>query len=100
MRFVVLLITAFCCQSFHAVATPVDDPPPASLLGFVKPGMHLGVRYSQQDSFVSLEIFNEDQFRLAQDARVMSLEALGQKYPLVAEQASKSLADYKSTIEA
>jgi hypothetical protein len=98
--FIVILVTALCWQSFHGEATAADDPLPTSLLGFVKPGMHIGVRFSQQDSFVSIEIFNEDQFRLAQDARDMSLEALGQKYPHIADKASKSLAEHKSSVEA
>lgn len=70
MRFVILPMTAFCCQSFHGVAPAADDPPPASLPGFVKPGMHLGVRFSLQDSFVTLVIFNKDPFRFARARHV------------------------------
>jgi len=101
MRFFIVLFTAsLCWQSCHVEAIAADDALPTSLLGFVKPGMHLGIRSSQSDSFVTIEIYSEDQFRLAQDVRDMKLENLAQKYPQIAEKASKALAEYKASVEA
>ncbi|HEX5106143.1 MAG TPA: hypothetical protein VFV87_20125, partial [Pirellulaceae bacterium] len=54
----------------------------------------------QADSLVSIEIYSEEQIRIASDARTMNLEELGKKYQHVGEQAAKALAEYKASLEA
>ena len=94
------LVATFCFPSLQGGISAADGEYPSSLLGFIKPGMHIGIRSSQADSLVTIEIYNEDQFRFAKDARDMKLEELGGKYPKVSEKAAKALADYQSSIEA
>ena len=98
--FMIILATALCWPSFHAGVCAGDDALPSSLLGFIKPSMQLGIRSSQSDSSVTIEIYSEDQFRLAKDVRDMTLEDLGKKYPEIADKAAKALAEYKSSVEA
>jgi hypothetical protein len=62
--------------------------------------MTIGVKSSQADSLVAIEIYSEDQFHVAKDARDMTLQDLGKKYPQIADKAAKALAEYKSSIEA
>ena len=98
--FIVILLAALCSQSCHTKAIAADDVFPTSMLGFVKPGMHLGIKSSPSNSFVTIEVYSEDQFQLAKDARELTFEDLGQKYPLVADQAAKALKEYKAAVEA
>jgi hypothetical protein len=98
--FLGILTAILCLPSLQGSICAADDDFPSSLLGFIKPGMHISLRSSKADSLVAIEIFSEAQFRFAKDARDMKFEELGQKYPKVSDKAAKALADYRSSIEA
>ncbi|MEZ6086793.1 MAG: hypothetical protein R3C05_01920 [Pirellulaceae bacterium] len=86
--------------SHEETASTAEPDFPETLLGFIKPNMQIGIRTSQGDSLVSVEIYDEEQFRFAQDARNLKREELEKKYPNVSEKAAKALAGYESSIEA
>jgi hypothetical protein len=98
--FLIVFVTILCFLS-HARTNFAADPDfPNSLLGFIRPGMLIGIQASRDDSLVSIEIFDEEQFRFAKDARSMKLEELKEKYPKVSEEAAKALAAFESSIDA
>ena len=100
-RLFLIFATALCLPSFFgATLNAADEAFPSSLLGFIKPGMQLGVRSSRMDSLVTIEIYRDEQFRILRDARDMSLEDLGKKYPQIADKAAKALAEFTSSLEA
>lgn len=94
-----LLATTICFLSHEGLTSAAEPDFPSSLLGFIKPGMLIGLRTSQADSLVSVEIYDEEQFRIATDARRLKLEELEKKYPSVSEKAAKALATYQSSLE-
>lgn len=62
-----------------------DDAYPQSLLGFIKPGMHLGVSYEQSSSLVMIEILTDKQVQIWMESREKTLKDLGQKRPNAAD---------------
>ena len=101
MRSVFLVVaTTLSLTSCHTESLCTEDPAfPHSLLGFIKPGMHLGLKSNRTDSLVSIQIFSDEQFRIAKDAREMTIGELGKKHPQVADQAAKALAAFASSGE-
>lgn len=101
MRCVLIVLTMMIGILSHDGMTHADEPDfPKTLLGFIKPGMLIGLRASQSDSLVSVEIYDEEQFRFAMDARHLKLDELEKKYPSVSEKAAEALANYQSSPEA
>jgi hypothetical protein len=92
------LVTMFCFHSSEENKANAESELPASLLGFVKPGMEIGIRSSSKDSFFSIVIYDKEQFRFEKDARRLDLDELGQKYPKVLQETTKALAKWRSTM--
>ncbi len=102
MRCIFLVVVSVLPLPFCHTATLYADDNifPSSLIEFIKPGMRLGVKPNQTESLIGIEIFSDDQFRLAKDAREMTLEELGKKYPHVADKVAKTLANFTASLKA
>ena len=72
-----------------------EDQQPDSLLGFIKPGMSVGVSPDDPGP-VSLRIYSAKQFDIAKDAQTMSLDELRAKYKEVEEKIEQTLAELVS----
>ena len=76
---VLLLNLSAFCISARAQSQP------DSLIGFLKPGMHVRILFSPNSSAVTIDVYSDEQYAIAIDAQSMSANELSQKYPTVAK---------------
>lgn len=82
--FVCILLGGNACAS---------DEFPAELIGFLKPGMKIGVDTSWESlDNVEVHIWSDERFALELDAKSMKFEDLVKKYPAVAKARDELLA--------
>jgi hypothetical protein len=94
MRLVSLVVIMLSMFFFQSENLHAEEPAfPSSMLGFIKPGMQLGLSSSKTDSPVSIWIYSDEKFRIATDAREMTMEEMEKKYPQIEEQKAKTLAE-------
>ncbi len=72
----------------HGVA---DEPLPRSLLKLLQPDMRVGIQWIQGTAAVELNVYSEEQFRIAQEPRSLTLNQLKEKYVAVEKQAQEVL---------
>jgi hypothetical protein len=96
MRF--LAICILCCISSVSCFAQ-DTESPATLVAFLKPGTHIGIRtYDGRDGF-TVTIYSKSDFDIALDARNLELDALAAKYEKVAQARDRTLAHFTESLE-
>lgn len=90
MRYLLALVAA---TSVIAWTTSVRaEEPPESLLGFLKPGMHVTLRKHDETSTYSLSTYTDEEFAIVRDAKTLSEAELFAKYPQLQERLQKAQA--------
>ena len=78
----------------HGVA---DEPLPGSLLELLQPEMRVGIQWVQGTAAVELNVYSEEQFRIAQEPRSVTLNQLKEKYVAVDKQALEAWQHFSAT---
>ena len=100
---IVMLVAATAFPAGKLKAQSSTEAFPRSLLGFLKPGMHVGVDYTvnrsgDAEEHFSLKIFDDTGYRIAVDTRLLSLDELRRKYPVIEKHAEKTLSNYQQQL--
>ncbi len=86
-HFFAIIITCFLC--IPSVAQ--EEPAPKSLVGFLKPGMHVGITsFFPESERITIQIYDEQDHLIAIDAKKLTLEELSAKYEKVASQLERT----------
>jgi hypothetical protein len=97
-----LLVVLFCLN-VSLVALPRSaigqEENPQTILGFLKPGDHVGIASGSSTSTDSVKInkYSEQRFAVTLDERRMSLSQLAEKYQSVAEQIEKARTEFAAS---
>ncbi len=85
---------------FGAACIAQEHQAPKSLVGFLKPGMHIGVvSYAPDSDKITIEIYTEQDHAIAIDSRNLSLEQLSSKYERVAKELERTRKDILTTLQ-
>ncbi len=96
-NFIVFVLTCVFCTP--SVAQEVVDAP-KSLVGFLKPGMHLGlISYFPESDRITLRIYSEEDQAIAIDSQELSLEQLCAKYEKVASELERTRKEILTSLE-
>ena len=86
---------------FGASCLAQEQEAPKSLVGFFKPGMHIGVvSYHPDSDRISIEIYSEQDHAIAIDSRNLSLEELAAKYERVATELERTRKEVIASLQA
>lgn len=85
---------------FGAACIAQEHEAPKSLVGFLKPGMHIGVvSYAPDSDRITIEIYTEQDHAIAIDSRNLSLEQLSSKYERVAKELERTRKDILTSLQ-
>lgn len=91
----------FCLAAFPTAKSQADEEYPTSFLGYLKPGILVGVISNERDSLVQLEFLNEEQFSVYRDAsnpEIGPYEVIN-KYEALSKQAEVEIEKYLEALE-
>jgi len=94
-RLTTLSVLAALCLSASAMA---EEERPRRMMDLLKPGMKVGVWYSQKADGVRLSVFLEEEYAIAQDAMKMKLADLREKYELVEDRYQEAVKKFREVI--
>lgn len=80
-----ILLFLLVALPIPTLAVAQEFAAPSSMVGFLQPGMKLGIRSTEGSSDIHIVIFSERAFAIERDGRLMELAAIVEKYPEVAE---------------
>jgi hypothetical protein len=91
---IVHIAAILVCLSFPCIVRPEDNPSPRNLLGFMSPGMRIGVQSVEGTTNVFVDIYTEEQFAIANDlairagrfGRFISAKEIVDAHPAISEQ--------------
>ncbi len=93
---ILIMLTCFFC----APCVAQEQEAPKNLVGFLKPGMHIGVvSYFPDSDRITIEVYPEQLFPIAIDSRKLSLEELTSKYDTVAKQLERTRKEILTSLE-
>jgi hypothetical protein len=83
MRIVTAILLA-CISSLSCIAQEFEAP--QTLVGFLKPGLQIGIRANQNSDRVTIAIYSKSDFEVAIDARHLKRDELASKHEKVAQE--------------
>lgn len=93
---IAIILTCF----FGAACIAQEQDAPKSLVGFLKPGMHIGVvSYPPDSDRITIEIYSEQDHAIAIDSRNLTLEELTSKYERVATELVRTRKDILTSLQ-
>ena len=82
------LLSLLLAPTLLAQSSPADEAVPENLLGFLKPGMSIGIHSIDGTSDVRVTVYSSGELRIAQDSQILDLEELAERYGSVRMEAA------------
>lgn len=95
MRSVIAMVISMFCITCVAQESEF----PKNLVGFLKPGMHIGVVSIADSDRITIEVYSEQDYAIAIDSRELSLEELSSKYDRVATELERKRKEILTSLE-
>lgn len=93
------LLTAFCAVMFCLSSlVSAQDERPDKLSGFIKEGMHVGLKAYENNPSMDLTIFSESHYQTLLDAQSMTFDELKSRNAKVAQKAEEALKRFKESL--
>ena len=92
---IAIILTCF----FGAAGIAQEQDAPKSLVGFLKPGMHIGVVSYQDSDRITINIYTEEDHAIAIDSRSLSIDELASKYERVATGLEQTRKDFVTSLQ-
>lgn len=103
MRIVSALLIV-CLVALTVIGQDKPEPEklsrPAKLTGFLRPGMYLGVQTHEKSASIALTVYTSEDFEIAVDSRIITLDELARKYPSVKRLRDQRLKEFEASLEA